>query len=230
MFIYNWLKLNNCLICQIDRAVKLNMCDFCSSMLPWISKIHHKCAKCHKELFWLKNTICDDCKTNDNYFDKMFAIFYYEKPIKNLLLDLKFRAKLCLADFFGEILYELVVNNWYSKKPLPQILIPMPLHHKRLRERGFNQSFECARKISHIIKINNTSCIRIKNTIPQNTLLKLQRKINVKAAFEVKKLHYTHIAILDDIITTGSTIIALCSEIKKLYPDMVIDLWCIARA
>ena len=80
------------------------------------------------------------------------------------------------------------------------------------------------------IKINHTSCIRIKNTIKQTSLLKTKRNINIKHAFRCTTLPYKHIAILDDVVTTGGTIKSLCHAIKQNNPQINIDIWCIARA
>lgn len=230
MFINNLLQLNNCIICQIDEATELGMCDFCNTILPWISKIKYRCKKCQKELSTKETFVCDICNARHNDYNKIFTIFSYQEPIKKLLLDLKFRQKLAYADFLGKILYHLVITNWYKNKSLPEILIPMPLHAKRLRSRGFNQAFELSRNIAKKITINHTSCTRIKNTIKQTSLLKSNRNINIKHAFIADKLPYNHIAILDDVITTGSTIRSLCCAIRKHNPSIIIDLWCIARA
>jgi ComF family protein len=230
MFVYSFLRLNTCLICQIDRAIKYNLCEFCYSILPWINKNQYRCIQCHKELFLSNKSTCDNCMFSSNYFNKIFAVFYYQQPIKYLLLHLKFKQNLAYADSLGGILSESVLNNWYKNQPLPQSLIPMPLHINRLRARGFNQSFELARGVSNKIKIDTNLCVRTKNTKPQNNLLKNSRKINVQSAFIINKMPYKHIAILDDILTTGNTIMSLCSAIKKVNPDIIIDIWCIARA
>ena len=230
MFIDNLLELNNCLICRIDEATELGMCDFCNTILPWISKIKYRCEKCQKELSTKETFICDICNAYHDDYNKIFTIFSYQEPIKKLLLDLKFRQKLAYADFLGKILYQFVITNWYKHKSLPEILIPMPLHAKRLRNRGFNQAFELSRNIAKKITINHTACTRIKNTIKQTSLLKSNRNINIKHAFIADKLPYNHIAILDDVITTGSTVRSLCYAIRKHNASVTIDLWCIARA
>lgn len=231
MLIANFFKfLNKCIFCQIDNAREFGVCSFCKTIFPWITKIKHKCAKCQKELAFHEQLTCTACKNNNIDFHKIFAIFSYEDPIKKLLLDLKFRQKLAYADFLGKILYNFVLTKWYQYAALPEAIIPVPLHADRLRSRGFNQAFELSRLIATKIPINHTACIRSKNTIRQTSLLKTNRNINIKHAFQSTILPYKHIAILDDVITTGGTIKSLCQAVKKNNPNINIDVWCIARA
>ncbi len=226
---------NNCLFCQTELAIKFGTCEFCYSKLPWITNIKYRCAKCQKALTFEeqnKQSFCSSCQENDNNFNRIFTIFAYQDPIKKLILDLKFKQKLIYGDFLGKILSNFVIDNWYRYHPLPTTLIPVPLHKDRLRSRGFNQAFELSKYVTKMtaIKINNTSCIRTKNTINQASLLKHKRNINIKHAFTATTLPYKHIAILDDVITTGGTIKSLCKAILKQNTNIIIDIWCICRA
>ncbi len=230
MLISNLLQLNHCLFCQLDQAQEFGMCNFCKKILPWITNIKHKCEKCQKELTFHEKFLCTNCKENISNFNKIFTIFSYQDPIKKLILDLKFKQKLIYADFLGKILSNFALENWYKYSTLPEIVIPVPLHIDRLRTRGFNQAFELSKHLSRKIKINNTSCLRIKNTVKQTSLLKPNRNVNIKHAFLSDELPYKHIAILDDVVTTGSTIKSLCQAIKLKNSQLTIDVWCIARA
>ena len=225
---------SNCLFCQIDLAVKFGACEFCYSTLPWITSIKYRCTKCQKALTFEeqnKQSLCYSCQEN-NSFNKIFTVFSYQDPIKKLILDLKFKQQLVYGDFLGKILAEFVIDNWYQYHPLPDIIIPVPLHVDRLRSRGFNQAFELSKYITKVTKIktNNTACIRTKNTINQASLLKAKRNINIKHAFAATKFPYEHIAILDDVVTTGGTIKSLCKAISAKNSNIIIDVWCICRA
>lgn len=228
----NFLELNNCFLCDMSIPTELGFCNFCQQILPWISNIKNRCNKCQKELSFQEKLICNFCKENFNNFNKIFAIFSYQDPIKKLILDLKFRKKLQYAKFLGNILSNFVLNNWYKNKNLPKIIIPVPLHIDRLRYRGFNQAIELGKNLIRTKKIimNNNYCIRTKNTVNQASLLKTKRNINIKHAFEAKQIPYNHIAILDDVVTTGGTINSLCNAIVKRNPNIIIDVWCICRA
>lgn len=147
-----------------------------------------------------------------------------------MITQLKFHGKLVYAKLFGQLLAQKIVQH-YSTTPLPKLIIPVPLHRKRLQERGFNQALEISRPISNIlkIKIDISSCIRKKYTSAQSSLDATERKKNIKNCFELTKpLTVNHVAILDDVITTGETTREL-SEILSNRGVEKIDLWCCAH-
>lgn len=234
--------ITNCIFCKIDLGINTGVCNFCYSILPWLHIVKYKCNRCQKTLsFEEQNTqheICYNCYseqenlTKYNIFNKIFAVFSYQDPIKQLILDLKFKQKLSYGKFLGTILSKYIINHCYKHQQLPSTIIPIPLHVERLRKRGFNQAYEIAKYVAKNIKIkiNNTACIKIKNTISQMNLIKNKRNTNIKNAFLATKLPDKHIAILDDVITTGSTTKDLCKTIIQENPDINIDIWCICRA
>ncbi|MFX6702085.1 ComF family protein, partial [Acinetobacter baumannii] len=92
---------------------------------------------------------------------------------------------------------------------LPNIIIPVPLHKTRLQERGFNQAIEIARVLTKKLNISmdKNSCQRIKATKPQTSLPAKQRANNIKNAFKcTSEAPYAHVALLDDVVTTGGTV------------------------
>jgi len=103
-------------------------------------------------------------------FDQAYVIFSYEQAIKSLLLSLKFNRRLVNGQILGKILKKYVLEIWYKNKTLPNAIIPVPLHIKRLRERGFNQAMELARHLSKFISIDNSLITKIKNTKAQALL------------------------------------------------------------
>lgn len=204
----------SCLICQIDSALATGVCDFCYSILPWYN-----------------NKLTDPYNSNLE-LPSIYTVFSYQEPIRKLILDLKFKQKLIYADFLGNILAKQVINNWYQANKLPALIIPVPLHAARLRSRGFNQAFELAKTISKITKIpiNSHACSRIKNTFNQSSLLKQKRKANIQHAFKATKILASHIAIIDDVVTTGSTVKALKKAILTTNDNITIDIWCVCKA
>ena len=107
----------------------------------------------------------------------------------------------------------------------------MPLHKQRLRERGFNQALEVSRIIAKSleIKLDYTLCLRHKSTPFQSGLSAKQRKLNLKDAFTVTKSHqYKHVAIFDDVVTTGTTVNELARQLR-LSGVTTIEVWAIAR-
>ncbi|WP_428357804.1 ComF family protein [Methyloprofundus sp.] len=112
------------------------------------------------------------------------------------------------------------------------MIIPVPLHPKRYRQRGFNQTLEIGKIISQqlFIPIDNRCCLHIKNTPHQISLSGKQRQKNIKNAFQLQSTpEAQHIAILDDVLTTGATANELAKELKITGVSRV-DVWVCARA
>lgn len=161
------------------------------------------------------------------YFNQTVAGYLYEEPLKTLLKEFKFKQQLFLSKFLAQLIIKSIKAEPES---LPECLIPIPLDNNRLKQRGFNQALEIAKIISKqlSIPIDYKSCIRIKNTLPQASLSASLRKSNIKNAFKCQKLNYTHIAIVDDIMTTGETANELAKKLKQ-QEIKVIELWCCAK-
>lgn len=181
--------------------------------------------------------LCLECENNlpqnpnlsPHGFNTLIAPFPYQEPISKLIMDLKFHGKLKYATLLGELLTKAIIQN---ETPLPSLIIPVPLHSKRLRERGFNQAIEIAKVIGKNLKIpiDTESLIRIKNTRAQSLLKPHDRQKNMVHAFkEKKKIEVTHIALLDDVLTTGATLRSLSKAIQS-HESMRITVWCCARA
>lgn len=175
-------------------------------------------------------SICGVCLKKPLPFHKLYILFSYTEIIKKLITGLKFQQRLIYGHILGTLLAEKI-SPQYTNEKLPDIIIPVPLHKKRLRERGFNQAIELARPISKKlnIPIEYKRCERVVNTAAQSNLPANQRSNNVKNAFVGhKQLAYQHIALLDDVMTTGHTLIEIS---RALYYVGVkrIDVWCCAR-
>ncbi|WPL11809.1 MULTISPECIES: ComF family protein [Thiorhodovibrio] len=146
-----------------------------------------------------------------------------------MIADFKFRQRLHLGRLFGQLLAEAAV--WQSGPSLPELLIPVPLHSKRLRERGYNQSLEVARVIGRELKIPVDSRVveRAWATPPQLSLAREERLANVRDAFRVPRpLQARHVAIIDDVVTTGATAGELAGVLHQAGAERV-DVWAIAR-
>ena len=166
-------------------------------------------------------------------------------PVYPLLLILSFLPALCdlqevsfpkqgwnpEIESLAKILARLFTDS-LNERARPELLIPMPLHKKRLRRRGFNQSLELARLISKEtgIPVNAHACQRTRHTQPQSTLPAKEKKNNVKNAFAVNQLIETrHVTIVDDVMTSGHTANELARVLKLAGVEQV-DIWVMARA
>ena len=112
-----------------------------------------------------------------------------------------------------------------------ECLIPVPMHPKRLQQRGFNQAAELVKHLSRAFKIPYalSHCKKIINTAPQAELTAAERRKNLRDAFHARPLPYQHVTLVDDLLTTGSTVNELAKTLKQLGVTRV-DVWCCARA
>jgi ComF family protein len=184
-----------------------------------------RCPVCARRTTKIK--ACGQCLSNKPNYTNTEVLFDYNYPGDLLIKAFKFnnRPELarCLADRLVDKLRPLV--------PMPDVLIPVPLHTQRQQERGYNQSLELARRIGKLlaITVNSAWCRRIINTERQSALPMKTRKKNVKGAFKLSCVSpYKHAVIIDDVITTGSTVNEIASLLKKSGCRRV-DIWAIAK-
>ena len=225
--ISHWFLPYHCILCSEETNRNLDLCIECEESLPWLGNV---CSYCAAPLYLSKHTVCGACLTKPLSFSKVCLFFSYTTIIKRMIIRLKFERCLFYAHLLGTLLAKHLERFYYQER-LPQLIIPVPLHKKRLSERGYNQALELAKPIRKRFKIpiDFSSCLRLRNTAAQASLTADQRRSNVKNAFTVhKKIHAQHIALLDDVMTTGHTLIELS---RILYHAGVkrIDVWCCAR-
>lgn len=172
--------------------------------------------------------LCGQCQKRLPEFEKTEAVLVYQRPAPYLIQALKFNARYPCARLLGTLLAEKVC----ALSDRPQQILPVPLHPKRYRQRGFNQAIEIARPVSRILNIplNLSSCQRTRNTTPQTQLSGAQRNRNMKDAFSIRTAPAAeHIAILDDVVTTGATVNELAKVLRSSGVKRV-DVWACARA
>jgi len=180
----------------------------------------------------IENHPCEDCLRTKPHFQAAYAPYRYEGSVLEAVLKLKYGQKTYVADALGPLLTEFVKTRFMSHEPF--LTMPVPLHPKRLRERGFNQSLLLAR---HIAKKLNTeldflSLTRTKQTVPQTTLSKKDRRKNVQDAFVLGDPHAVrrkNILLVDDVATTGNTLNE-CARVLALGGAKAVFCVTLARA
>jgi ComF family protein len=216
---------NHCLLCRLTSMELL--CTACLAQLPWMQSACLQCA------MPLTSTIiqskCGHCFNTTLPFNKILTVFKYQTPIDKLVNDLKFHSQLSVAALFAQLMAQKVIAH-YQDQPLPELLIPIPLHRRRLRERGYNQSIEIARYVGKQlnIPIDILSCQRIINTPAQSQIPAAARQRNIKRAFLTKAIKAQHVAIIDDVVTTMSTIKEFAATLRNSTIKQI-DVWTIAR-
>ena len=170
-----------------------------------------------------------DCLADPPAFDATLAVFAYRFPFDQLIQSFKYSANLALTDFFAA---RLVETLHASQSTLADVVIPLPLARKRLSERGFNQAILIAQSVAQKLNIplETTALVRVRETLPQTGLPWKQRHANVKGAFTCNTdLGGRHVALLDDVMTTGATLNEAAKQLKKNGAAHV-TAWVMARA
>lgn len=247
-----YLLPSACVLCCHPTQNTFSLCAYCQQNLPSLS---HYCQICGNILpayptTSLLGTYRADAKPINQYqetpqlvtcgaclhrpppYDRTYTLFAYEQPIIKLITGLKFHGQLSYASILGHLLAKKIQSLWYRDQLLPACILPVPLHPLRLRERGFNQALEIARPISKIcrIPIDYHGIQRTKHTTPQHRLPATTRYLNIQHAFcKIKNYQGQHIAVLDDVITTGHTITECCKVLKQAGARRI-DIWCCAHS
>ncbi len=218
----NWLYPPRCIFCATRLAAHW-WCEACARDLP---RIASRCVRCGTPLS--SDRICGQCQIQPPHFDLTIAPLEYDPPLTRLIHQFKYRAQLALTD----PLAELFLDAARLTHPLPQALIPVPLHPARLRRRGYNQALELARAISKRIDVPaETEVVIRKNATASQTDLPLaQRHGNVRGVFSARKpLSYKRITLVDDVMTSGATVNELARVLRAAGAEWI-EVWAICRA
>ncbi|MBQ1310567.1 MAG: ComF family protein [Blautia sp.] len=213
------------------RAVNLlypHRCPLCRQVLPDQHRL--VCAACEKKLRQVRASrcmlcsrpvepeeeYCQECRNHPRAFEKGQGIFLYDDMWKKSIEEYKFRGAREYSEFYARcmVLYGQEMISAFR----PDFLCGVPMYWKKQRQRGFNQSVLLAEKISQqtSIPVNKKAVVKIRPTKAQKTLGRRERRRNLEEAFRVtERLHGERILLVDDIFTTGSTVDALASALRK---------------
>ncbi len=160
--------------------------------------------------------LCGRCQRSQPAFNAVYSPFLYEQPVANLIQRLKFDHKLDLARALGTLLGNYLSHALHTR---PDLIIPVPMHRRRLGERGFNQALELSRFVGRQlgVPVEGGLVYRHKATPPQLGLTMRDRESNVRNVFRLRgKLPpAASILLLDDVMTTGMTVNSLARELVK---------------
>lgn len=211
----------HCALCRAPDPSDLGLCAGCLNDLP---RVAFACPRCARALP-RPDLPCGRCQTHPPAFDHAIALFRYAAPLDGLLLQLKFGQAAHLARLFAALLAERL-----RSEPLPDCILPVPLHPGRQRERGFNQAIEIARPLARRLgcALDLDTCIRSRATPPQSRLSARERRRNLRGAFRLTRAPARHIALLDDVMTTGSTLDELATLLRRGGAERI-DVWVCAR-
>ena len=238
----NYFSVFSCVACAQKAPWFKHLCPDCEFNLPVISSSQNDgiltcCTACLLPLNLTLNfeqsvspdLYCSECITQPKFFDVVRAPFFYQEPVAGLIKHFKFHKNLGLGKLITSYLIDLII---------PDLIIPVPLHPKKLKQRGFNQSILISQWMSKKLKIpvNYKILKRCKLTKTQLGLSRKERLKNLKGAFFLdlnlknnKFKNIKHIALVDDVMTTGATVNEISKILKQAGVEKI-EVWCLARA
>ena len=213
-----------CNICgdEVFSGDDKSICNACENSLPKISgKVCERCG----EPIWSMATYCDRCQHKNPKFYKCRSAFLYKDEVVKLIRDFKFSNKRYLCNHLAKYLEELYIKENFSC----DVIVPVPIHSERLKQRGYNQSELLANRLGEILNIpvDKTNLIKVKQTLNQADLNFKQRQENLKDAFKVVDKNAfcgKNVLIIDDVYTTGSTINNCAVVLQKAKAKRVFAL------
>ncbi len=206
-----------CLLCA--QSSSRLICQYCEQDIPVynLGKLDHNLLNDVKVASDIKHVA----------FHELVALGEYRWPLDMLVTQLKFSKKQINATALATLFCKKALGQMSSA---PELIIPVPLHPSRLASRKYNQASLIAKEISRKtgIEIQYDALFRKHKTQAQTELSSFQRAKNTRNAFVLREsISVNHIAIFDDVVTTGATVSEVCETILASYPNMLIDVWTI---
>ncbi len=202
-----------CPVC--DKISSSGICGPCRKKIVPVRDEY--CMKCGKPLTDVRDEYCPDCRRKKHSFDAGRSLFSYQGGIRSSLYRLKYSNKREYADVYGKEMAERL-GRWIRQMNVA-LIVPVPLHPSRKRERGYNQAALLARELGRCtgIPVEESLLIRTRKTAPLKLMTGQERRRNLHGAFKVQKAIApgTNILLVDDIYTTGSTVDAAAACLKS---------------
>ena len=219
----------HCLLCGAGVSGPACICRGCHSDLPWLDSSCYRCAL----PLPADTPLCGACLRRRPPFTRTLAAFTFTPPVDSLIQGYKHRRQLATGALLSQLLAPQL-QHAYSEDSLPACIVPVPLHWRRLLQRGFNQAALVAQQLGRTLALPVVNgCRRRFHTAPQQGADRRHRQANLRGAFTLRHPltddHcYDHIAIVDDVVTTTSTVSELAALLLAAGVRRV-DIWCLAR-
>jgi ComF family protein len=211
--------------CPLCGAPGDEICAPCDATLP---RNANPCPSCALPLpeGTPQGLPCADCQAHPPAFDRALAPLLYAPPVDRLIAGFKYQLQLPL----GRMLTAPLAATLRERGPLPELLLPIPAAASRLRRRGFNQAAEIARHLGRQLDLAwaGNRLLRVRDAGPQHELGRAQRRRNLRGAFACRGALPRHVALIDDVMTTGATADEASRILKRAGVGQV-DVWAIAR-
>ncbi|MEZ5528740.1 MAG: ComF family protein [Porticoccaceae bacterium] len=216
----------HCLLCNRPSGRKLDLCADCETDLPFNKPACQRCALPLPTVA-LDNALCGRCQASPPAFQCAVVPLLYEFPVDRLVNAFKHRG----AFSRGALMAEILLRELRGRNEQPQLIAPVPLHWRRQFQRGFNQAGWLARYLGRQLDIPVEQGLfsRLRHTDHQQGQSRKQRLANLKGAFSLNKVVTGKtIALVDDVMTTGSTLQSLAKLLNGAGASAV-EVWCLVR-
>ena len=214
-----------CIVCRGGSDQADGVCKQCYPLLPWCKSV---CTICGLPVAAseFNHLICGRCQRQRPYYDRLVAPLWYQPPISQMITDFKYFNRWECARLLTSLFAQ------YCQNLLTDVLIvPVPSHSSRIRQRGFNAVLELVRLLKANSQTNFDSNFiqRVIATETQTGKTKSQRRRNVRNAFKIlRPIKYKRVILFDDVVTTGATVNEL-SKCLKRHGVKYVEVWAIAR-
>ncbi len=211
---------HNCILCHRLLLIHNPQIFLCASCL---STIEHNfppfCPKCSKHLINTEQPLCSDCLKREYHFDYAYSACFYNDTLRRLIHLFKYANKTSLRHHLGNLILSFL-RTYHINLGKFDVLIPIPLHPIRFRERGYNQSHLLAQEIARHWKIplSSDNLIRIRHTKNQALVGLKNRWTNIQGAFRIKhssQFLEKSVLLVDDLLTTGTTVSEAARMLKE---------------
>ena len=212
-----FVKDYNCIVCgrELPRPSRYLTCNDCYVKMEIVDD--RFCLKCGRKLHG-EEDYCLDCQNNEMRFDRAFSPVVYAGAAANLVMNLKFHNMRYLA----EPMAAYMTDRFLKEGVAADVVMPVPLHPKRKKERGYNQSELLAKEIAKMLGLSllTDAAERVKDTLPSTKLEggRKAREENIRNAFVIKNKEAVKnktVLVVDDVLTTGATASELSHALKK---------------
>ncbi|AXI82519.1 ComF family protein [Xylella taiwanensis] len=218
-----WLLPSRCLACDEPGHHGKPLCTACQRLLPWMENACLRCAAPLRERERIHAT-CGRCLCDPPPLETVHAAFLYHWPINMFIPRFKFHQDLACGRLLADNM-ATAAQHW----PRPQALVPVSLHHGRLRARGYDQALELARGVGTQLGLPCLPALRrVHATRPQSELDASKRRSNLHNAFIPVHPVPAHVALVDDVMTTGATLHAAARALRHIGVTRI-DAWICAR-
>lgn len=211
-----------CLWCSLPVSEhREQLCHYCRQALPALPY-----TMCHYNLLWLP-AVATGLKTIR--FDSLLSLTMYQDPYRHWIQQWKFYQNPAAGELLQQMFCRLLLQYQKTGVPMPQALVYVPMHSRRLRQRGFNQARLLADAAGNQLQLPVLHILkRTGHTPTQVGLSRNQRQRNLRLAFRVEDIPLPeHVALIDDVVTTGATANQLCRLLRK-QGAKTISVWTLA--